>query len=229
MDRRYIWGAVVAAVVVVGVLIGFSVTGGSTDSETVDSLDDVAQIQAMLEGIPAAGATIGDPNAPIEIIEFGDLQCPACRDASVETIPELVERYVEPGQVRLTYQPIAFIGADSERGAFGALAAAQQDALWPFVEVLFHNQGAENSGWLSDDTMAATAEAIGIDAERWRADYDNSDLVVPAYREAQSVADENGVNSTPTFIVRGPGGEETIEGAGGIELFDQAIEAVGAA
>lgn len=228
MDRRLIWGAVVAAVVAVGVLIGFSVTSGD-EPAGVDDLQDVAEVQAMLEGIPREGGTLGEPDAPVEIVEFADLQCPACAQASERLLPQLIERYVRPGETKMSFRFLTFIGPDSERGAFGAIAAAQQDALWPFVEVLYHNQGPENSDWLSETTLEATAEVLGLDVPRWRADFEDNAVVVPPVQEAQQAASEAGVDSTPTFLVRGPRGEEVITGVTEISAFEDAIAAVGPA
>jgi protein-disulfide isomerase len=225
VDRRLIWGAVATAVVAVGVLIGFSVAGGEEPTR-VEDLQGVAEIRSMLEGIPQDAATLGSPDAPVEIVEFGDLQCPACAQASERVIPELVRRFVQPGDVKITYRPLAFIGPDSERGAFGALAAAEQDALWHFVEVLYHNQGAENSGWLSEDTMESTVESLELDAGKWRSDFDANDVVVPPFEEAEAAAAEENVEITPTFVVRGPRGREVIDGVGDISDFESAIAAV---
>lgn len=60
--------------------------------------------------------------------------------------PTVVRRYVRPGRVRLDLYTLTFIGPDSERAAGVAAAAAQQDAMWPFAELFFRNQGPENSG-----------------------------------------------------------------------------------
>jgi len=221
VNRKYIVGAIVAAIVVVGALIAFSLAGGDDDVDPND-LQDVALVQEALGGIPQSGRTLGEPDAPIEITEFGDLQCPACKASSEDTNPELFEKYVATGRAKITFVPIAFLGDDSERGALGAEAAARQDALWPFVEVLYHNQGAENSGWLTEDLMRAVVRELGLDADRWDEDFEGED-VVTSFFEAANIAEEAQVNSTPTFVIEGPRGRQVVTGAQKIGAFDDAI------
>ena len=227
MNRKYIVGAVVAALVVVAGLVIFSLVGGD-DEVSPDSIEDVALVQEMFQGLPQTGATVGDPDAPVEIIEFGDMQCPACASSATNTLPEVITKYVRPGDVKLTFVPIAFLGDDSERGALGAEAAAMQDGMWPFVSLLYHNQGGENTGWLSEAVMRAVADQVGLDVDRWESDF-GSDEVVTAFFEAAARAEEAGVPSTPTFHFRGPDGDTTFSGAKGIEDFDAAIAEVGGA
>lgn len=227
MNRKYIVGAVVAALIVVAGLVIFSVAGGD-DEVSPDSIDDVALVQEMFLGLPQDGATVGETDAPVEIIEFGDLQCPACASSAMSTLPEVIERYVRPGTAKLTFVPIAFLGDDSERGALGAEAAALQDGMWPFISLLYHNQGGENSGWLSDAVMRAVVDQVGLDVGQWETDY-AGDEVATAFFEAAARAEEGGVQSTPTFLFRGPDGETSVSGARGIDAFEAAIQEVGGA
>jgi protein-disulfide isomerase len=228
VNRKQIVAVVVAALVVVAaVVIILSVTAGD-DEVSPDSIEDVALIQEMFLGVPQDGATVGETDAPVEIIEFGDLQCPACAITARETLPELMDQFVRPGTAKLTFVPIAFLGDDSERGALGAEAAALQDGMWPFISLLYHNQGGENSGWLSDAVMRAVADQVGLDVGQWETDY-AGDEVATAFFEAAARAEEAGVPSTPTFLIRGPDGDTTFSGAQEIDAFAAAIEEVGGA
>ena len=108
----------------------------------------------------------------MEIIEYGDLACPACREASTTTIPEAIDQIVKPGDAKLVFRPIAFISRSSERGALGAEAAGMQDAMWSFVELIYRNQGPESDqDWLTDDLMTDAVEQLGLDVDQWTADY----------------------------------------------------------
>ena len=69
-----------------------------------------------------------------------------------------------PGKVKIEARPIAFIGPDSERGRAAALAAAAQNRMFNFMEILYFNQGPENTGWLDDAMVKAAAASIpGLD------------------------------------------------------------------
>jgi protein-disulfide isomerase len=226
VNRKYIVGAVVAALIVVAGLVIFSVAGGDDDKVSADSLEDIALVKEEMQGIPQSGATLGRADAPIEILEFGDLQCPACASSARNVLPQVIERWIRPGTAKITFVPIAFLGDDSERGALGAEAAARQDAMWPFLTALYHNQGGENSGWLSEDVMRAVVEELGMDLDRWNTDFDGEE-VVTAFFEAASRAEEEQVQSTPTFVFRGPDGRSAFAGARDIAAFENAIQEVG--
>ena len=83
-------------------------------------------------------------------------------------MPTLLSRYVRTGKVKIEARPIAFIGPDSERGRAGALAAAEQNRLFNYMQLLFLNQGTENTGWLDDALASAAAASIpGLDVHAW--------------------------------------------------------------
>lgn len=223
MRTRMKVGAVVAAIVV-GIAAG---CGGGDDSsgDGNDNGGDVAgaaEVTELLAGVPQSGSTLGDTTASVEIVEFGDMQCPFCAQASEELTPDLISEFVEPGTATLTYVPLAFIGEDSERGAIAVEAAAAQDKAWEMTEILFANQGDENSGWLSDDLIFQVAEAGGLDVEQFRADFEG-DQAAEAIFANQTRATDSNVSSTPTYVVEGPNGTEVISGAQGVDAFEEAI------
>ena len=227
MNRKYILGAIVAAVVVVAALVIFSVTGGD-EKVSPDSIAHVDEVMAEFEGIPQDGATLGQADAPVEIVEFGDMQCPACATSARDHLPGVVSEFVKTGQAKITFVPIAFIGDDSERGGLGAEAAALQDGMWPFITVLYHNQGKENSGWLTEAVMEAIADRVGLDAGKWKKDFagKDDDVVATAFFEAAQKAQEASVPSTPTFVFHGPAGTTQFSGSRGIDSFRDAIAQV---
>jgi protein-disulfide isomerase len=224
VNRKYILGAIAAAVVVVAALVIFSVTGGD-DKVSPDSIEAVDQVMAEFEGIPQDGATLGQADAPVEIIEFGDMQCPACASSARNDLPDVVKEFVKTGTAKITFVPIEFLGDDSERGALGAEAAAMQDGMWPFITLLYHNQGGENTGWLTDEVMEAVAEQVGLDAGKWKSDF-GGDEVATAYFEAAQRAEEASVPSTPTYVFHGPDGTTQFSGARDIGAFRDAIAQV---
>ena len=224
MNRRYIIGAIVAAVVVAGALIGLSLAGG--DDKTVSSIEGVEAVQAELNGIPSTGNTIGNPAAPVEIIEYGDTSCPICKDAAETSIPQVIDEFVRPGDAKMSFRPIAFINRSSERGALGAEAAGMQDAMWAFVSVIYANQGPESEqDWLTDQLMEEAVTKLGLDVDKWTADY-TGEPVASQFFERQSEADADNVTGTPFFVVRGPNGEDSFSGSVGLSRFREAIEKV---
>ena len=226
MKKEYWIGIVVAALVVVGIVVGVSLAGGG-DDDAPSSITGAEEVQAQLEGVPQAGNVLGDPDAPVEIIEYGDLACPACREASTTTIPEAIDQIVKPGDAKLVFRPIAFISRSSERGALGAEAAGMQDAMWSFVELIYRNQGSESDqDWLTDELMTDAVEQLGLDVDQWTADYMGQESE-QNFLATESQAQEDEVGVTPTFLIRGPNGEKTVTGAVEVSELQDAVAEVG--
>jgi len=227
VKREYWIGIVVAALVVVGVVVGISLAGGGDDGDAPTSITGTEEVQAQLDGVPQAGNVLGDADAPVEIIEYGDLACPACQLASETTIPEVVDSLVKPGDAKLVFRPIAFISRSSERGAFGAEAAGQQDAMWSFVNLIYRNQGPESDqDWLTDELMEEAVTSLGLDVAQWQADYAGTGAE-QRLLENTSLAEQDEVSVTPTFVIRGPGGERSVTGAVEPSELEAAVAEVG--
>jgi len=204
-------GAVLAvAAVVVVALVAVSSSGGggdktaATGSAASSSASSLAGVQAsadLLKGIPQDGISLGSAKAPVRVLEFADLQCPFCRQATLDVLPNVIKDYVRPGQVRMEFHALAFIGPDSVRAARVAEAAGRQDKLWNVTELAYHNQGKENSGWATDATLKRITGAVpGLDTNKVFAARDGAG-VTNALKAAGALATAHKVNETPTFLV----------------------------
>jgi protein-disulfide isomerase len=200
-------------VAALGIAAGLIVVGnvGSTDKKATSSTRGVTvkggtAAEAVFRGIPQKLNVLGDPKAPVTMIEFADLQCPFCRTFALQALPTIVRDYVRPGKVKLVFAGLAFIGPDSERALRATYAAGLQSRLWTFLDLLYRNQGAENSGWVTDDLLRAAGRAIrGLDVEtiigaRQTTEVDNA--ILATSQQATSAR----VVSTPTFFVGTTGG-----------------------
>lgn len=160
----------------------------------------------MLDGIPQDGTALGKPDAAITLVEYADLQCPYCAQWALGTLPTLVEHYVRAGKLRIEFRGLAFIGPDSETGLRTALAAGRQDRLWHAVELLYVNQGAENSGWVTEDLLARlTASIPGLHPKQVVADRQSA-AVEAQMAKAQAQAQATNVRGTPAFEIGRTGG-----------------------
>ena len=156
---------------------------------------------SLLSGIPQQGNVLGRPTAPVTMVEYVDLQCPFCQQFETSTLPTIVRRYVRTGKLRIVARPIAFIGPDSKRGRDAALAAGRQGKLFQFAQLLYVNQGDENTGWLDDAMVKSAASSIpGLDVTKLLADRSSSAVRDDEHAiDAESSADA--VHSTPTILV----------------------------
>ena len=203
------------AVAVAGLMVLLSQLGGGEGSPEV------------FAGVPQDGTRLGREDAPVTVQLYEDFQCPACGQFARETLPEVVERHVEPGDVKLVSETLAFLGPDSVSTARAAIAAGEQDRYWQYAALLFENQGAENSGYATEEFLVNLAEETeGLDVAQWDEARDAA-FVEQELRAVQQRAGEDGVNSTPTLVVSGPGGELTLRGAVPIEEVDRAVEEAG--
>jgi protein-disulfide isomerase len=208
VQRRFVViGAVVAAVVVAAVVAALLLASGGDDEATPGGthLAGADETRALLRGIPQDDSAIGPPDAPVTLVEFADLQCPFCASWATDAFPDVVEEYVRPGKLRIEFRGLAFIGDDSEKALRAALAAGQQDRLWHVVELLYRNQGAENSGWVTDELLDAVGRAAGLDVDAWHGAL-KSAAVDGQLSAAERLARANAIQSTPSFLVGRTGG-----------------------
>jgi protein-disulfide isomerase len=231
IDRRW-WIAIGAgALAIVAALVTISVLSARGDGESAADralqagtpLPGADEVTALLRGIPQDGEMLGDPGARVTLVVFADPQCPACAAFAVETLPELIERYVRPGDLRIQYRGVAIIGSDSATGLAASYAAGLQDKLWNLSDVTYLNQGEENSGWLDDDFVRAAAGSVpGLDVALLLDDRESAQ-VERALQEAQADAQAIGLSGTPTFQV-GQTGEKLGQPLAGGDINTLAAE-----
>jgi protein-disulfide isomerase len=210
-------GAVVVALLVVALLVFLNRPGSSANADDFEARDH--------GGAAQSGFVLGDPNAPVRLIEYSDFQCPFCKRFWTDVEPTLVEEYVATGQASIEYRNYVFIGAESQRAAEAAACAADQDLFWDFHDLLFHRQGRENSGVYSDANLKQYARQVQVavpafDVGVWESCF-NAGTHEAEIREASRVAANQGVTSTPTLLVNGV----AIVGAQSIEAYREAIDA----
>jgi protein-disulfide isomerase len=194
----------------VAVVLGVVLSGGDSKDTAVpvpargsltNAVSGALETQQLLKGIPQNGNVLGKPTAPVTVYTYVDAQCPFCEQFETEAMPTLIERYVRTGKAKVELRPIAFIGTDSERGRAALIAAAEQDKMFNVAQLLFLNQGAENSGWLNDDLVERIAASIpGLDAPRLLTDR-NAPAVAAKSSAFDTDAETDGVTSTPTILV----------------------------
>lgn len=210
---KIIGGVVGAALVVALVLLYVN-----RDTTPEAAKEPVNAPPALAESIPLDGMVMGDPDAPVRVIEYGDFQCPACGQFSRNVEPMLIQQYVETGKVAFEWHTMAFIGPESREAGEAALCAMDQDKFWPMHNTLFHNQVGENAGAFDRSRLDEMARIIGLDMDAFGQCMDDNkyeDEVMASNDEGG----QQGVRSTPSFSVNG----QLIQG-GAWDQLQQAIE-----
>lgn len=192
----------VAAVVVALIVINASSGGDGGDA---DDLEGVAETNAHLRGIPQRELVLGDPKAPIELVEYGDLQCPFCAGVAKDVLPPVIDNLVKKGDVKIEFRNFVIVGDESVDAGAAAVAAGKQGRGWNFVELFYRNQGRENDGYVTDEFLEAVAKAAGVgDLERWNRER-KAKAAVNAVEATGQGAQSLGLTGTPTFAIKGPG------------------------
>ena len=210
--RNVMIAALVAVVVVVAAVLILVSSGDSTSENAAPAanapLRGLQETNAMLKGIPQDGNALGEKNAPVTMIEYADYQCPFCRDYALNTMPVLINDYVRTGKLRMEFEPLTFIGPDSETAARAGVAAGQQNLEWNFTHLFFFNQGEERSGYVTDAFIDKLYAGAGVDAAKANA-YRKTPAAAVPIAEASANAQKYGVASTPSFVVGPTGGPYT--------------------
>jgi protein-disulfide isomerase len=221
-----------ALLVVVAIVVS---SGGSNGAKTrpgaaqkaTGTIPGQKESGEMLAGIPQSGIHLGNPNAPVRLVEFADLQCPFCRDYTLQTLPQLVQDYVRSGKVRMEFRDLAFLGKDSVTAGRHAAGAGQQNKLWNFIDVLYYNQGEENTGYVTPSFLHTIDKAAGVDSAKSDAFAASAASLVPI-KQANAMGDQLRVQSTPTVFVGKRGGalQQVEAGPTDVTAFKQAIDGV---
>ncbi|MGK2932970.1 MAG: DsbA family protein [Solirubrobacterales bacterium] len=210
-DRRQnlakIIGAV-AFVAIVGIVIAIVAVSGGSDSSSKDS----SAVNEQLAGIPQNGMVLGDPDAKVTLIEYGDLQCPICKQYAEEILPDVIEGPIKDGTANFEFKNWAVLGEDSTLAAKANLAAGEQNLAWSFLENFYANQGLENTGYVTDDFLTDIAEKAGIeDIDKWNEDREKASLE-NVLLKIDGDATEQGFSGTPSFAIRdAKGNVSTVE------------------
>lgn len=162
--------------------------------------------------------SLGDPQAPVTIIEYASLTCPHCAQFHTEVLPELKERYIAPGKVRMIYRDFPL---DQQALNAAALAhCAGPDRYFSFLDVLFKTQAS----WArADDPIAALkrlGKLGGLTDQEMDACFADEELTDSILRTRLDGQNQYQIGSTPTFIIDG----ETYSGARDIDEFSALID-----
>jgi protein-disulfide isomerase len=202
---------------------------GGPDVEEGQPADEreelLAQLERREEGDPLA---LGDVDAPVLMIEWADFQCPFCASFARDTKPELLDRYVDEGLLRIEWRDFAILGEESQTAALGGRAAAEQDAFWELHDEIFAHDRERNAGELAEESLIEMAGELGLDTEQFADDFGD-----PAHQRAAQedlqLGDAIGITATPAFLINGRpviGGQPTEVF---VEAIDQALAEAGAA
>jgi protein-disulfide isomerase len=219
---RLLLGA--AAITLSAAIVSISVgTGGPK----VIKLKGGDRVQELLGGIEQDGADLGPPGAPVTISVFNDLQCSTCDDYEAHTVDPLIERYARTGEARFEFRNYSLGQVETTKAAYAAVAAAEQDREWQFVETFFRNQDAAPAGNVSEQFLNDLGNSItDLDLETWRRDMESPEIKARVEADAQLATDYGLRVNGPSIVVEGPAGTKVLQDSPSQQEVEAAIEAV---
>ncbi len=201
--RRFLGIGVAAGAVVLLCACGSSGTAAPRPQGS-QANGTAAEVTSLLEGIPQHGDTLGDPKAPVTIEYFGDLQCPYCRQFTLGALRSLIQSYVRGGKLKIEYRSLQTATHDTETFEIqqaAALAAGEQDKMWNFIELFYHDQQEEDSGYVTEGYLQGLAQQIpGMDLAAWTVARGDSALAKRLTADAHA-AEQAGLRKTPSFLI----------------------------
>ncbi|MBI2097042.1 MAG: DsbA family protein [Candidatus Sungbacteria bacterium] len=198
-------GAIIAAGALVALAVIYSGSGGAgpVSSKKTETPPAASENSPPVSGnIADDDPSLGNPEAPVVVVEFSDFQCPFCGRFFQIVEPRLINDYVKTGKVRFVYRDFAFLGPESTWAAAAANCANEQGKFWEYHNYLFEHQNGENQGAFSQNNLKIFAKTLDLETAKF-----NSCLDSGKYESeiAKDAADGRaiGVSATPTTFVNG--------------------------
>ncbi|HEY79967.1 MAG TPA: hypothetical protein EYP25_01945 [Anaerolineae bacterium] len=165
---------------------------------------------------------MGDPNAPVTIVEFSDYQCPFCQRHFQQVLPQLKKDYIDTGKVRYVFKdfPLSF-HKQAMPAAMAAECAGEQGKYWEMHDKLFSERDKWNENPDVNNVMKQFAKELGLDEKPFNACFDSEkykDEILADQQEGMAA----GVQGTPAFFING----QFLSGAQPYEVFKQIIDQI---
>jgi len=163
-------GAIIASITIIVVMIGIndSFNKEILSLEPTPEIEDKNLEKITMETFVSNGSPIlGNPNASITLVEFGDYQCHYCNVFFHTIENDIITDYVETGKVKMIFKDYNIIGADSISASHGTHCASDQGLFWEYHDILYSNWTGENNGWASPENLVAYAEEINLELDIW--------------------------------------------------------------
>jgi protein-disulfide isomerase len=198
------------------------------DGKLVMAQTDLTESPFPLSNLIEQGSPyLGNPSAPITIVDFSDFQCHLCARYVKNTEPLINETYVQTGQVALVFKHLPNRGFDSMGAHLAAQCANDQGKFWQFHNILYENQQGIDSGWVNEDNLKQFASLVpALDIDQF-----NSCFEAQTYKEFidndVELANSQGFLDTPSFILVNSidgSDQEVIRGAQPFPAFQSVIE-----
>lgn len=174
----------------------FATVGGLAVPATAFAED----LSTLMDAGPLGEHIVGDPDAPVTIIEYASMTCPHCRAWHKEVYPVITEKYIDTGIAKLYFREFPFDPAAA--AAFMLANCAGEDKYFSMIDVLFEKQSTWSRGKVVDELLKISKLA-GFTQESFSACLKNQELLDNVLAIQKKAAEDYGVDATPTFFING--------------------------
>lgn len=227
-------GAGIAAAVIIGVFFIFNGPMSNNGFKIEDITPSDAEKNVSTEEIPKTvkmstfynntSPVLGDVNAPITIVEFGDYQCFYCNRFFHDTEDQINESYIKTGKVKMFFKDYVLIGQDSVVAAHAAHCADEQGKFWQYHDTLYNHWKGENNGWASAENQLKFAKEVDLDITKFT-ECMSSERHLEKIRTSTEDAKSLRIAGTPAFFVIGPNNKIIkVPGAQPYDVFVNVLE-----
>lgn len=208
-QRKKIFIGIILSLLVVAAITTLFVLSNNSGGEEGMKYPDLKQVQAgeVPEDFDVANQPIlGDPSAPIQIVEFSDYKCPYCKMWTETVLPQLKTEYIDTGKANFVYVDMAFLAPDSVLAALAGETLYQMDPayFWKYHELMTQRQGDHGKEWATYSfiTDLVEKEMPEVPLEQFKEDL-KSEKYIKNIKRDLDIADKHGVEGTPTVFVNG--------------------------
>ena len=220
-------GAIIASITITLVIFGFNNSSNEIELsiEPTPKMDQIGPEKITMDTFLSNGSPIlGDPNAPITLVEFGDYQCHYCNVFFQSIEKDIVKNYVDTGKVKIIFKDYNIIGEDSVKASQGAHCANDQGLFWEYHDILYSNWTGENNGWASSENLAIFAQQIDLNMNKWSECMkkgSHSQIILKSNDDARTLE----LTGTPAFfIINSEGKVSKLFGAQPFEVFKKIFD-----
>ena len=174
-----------------------------------------------------ASPSMGNKDAPITMVEFGDYQCHFCNQYFHNTQHQLIEKYVNTGKINILFKDFTIIGPDSDSAALYAHCASEQGKFWNFHDILYDNWTGENNGWASNENLWKFAMELKLDMKEMTKCV-NDKKYVEKINSSKRDGVNLGITGTPAFFIIDNNNNKVIKisGAQPIDVFESVFDQI---
>jgi protein-disulfide isomerase len=168
--------------------------------------------------IEGGSPILGNPSAPITILEWGDYQCTFCYKFHETTLKIIEEDYIKPGKVKLVFKDFPLNGPDSILAAEAAYCAHDQGKYWNLHDEIYKNWAGERTGWITRDSLSSFASNVGLNLDKFNGCIDTH-TYQSKVNKLYDFGKEIGIDATPSFLIFNDESIIVIRGNQPLEVF----------